>query len=104
LFVRRQNVGTHSQVGRRAREKLCALPGPVTIIPNQRRRRDGTRKLFNVADDGKRSGAYLEAGGSASRQTVCVPVGGTQLGCTFVNGDIPVSVGLNGQMCIQQQW
>jgi WD40 repeat protein len=63
---------------------------------------DGTCKLFSVADDGKLAEIHTwkPAEAQVGKPFDRVPVGGTQLGCTFVKGEIPVSVGLNGQMCI----
>ena len=63
---------------------------------------DGTCKLFAVADDGSLSEekvwnpAEKQLGKSFDR----VPVGGGQVGCAFVNGNKPVSVGLNGQITL----
>eukprot|EP00523_Entomoneis_sp_CCMP467_P005598 CAMPEP_0168751604 /NCGR_PEP_ID=MMETSP0724-20121128/17923_1 /TAXON_ID=265536 /ORGANISM="Amphiprora sp., Strain CCMP467" /LENGTH=674 /DNA_ID=CAMNT_0008799761 /DNA_START=63 /DNA_END=2087 /DNA_ORIENTATION=+ len=62
---------------------------------------DGTCKLFavsdsgDVAEQGTWNPAEFQLGKSFSR----VPVGGNQLGCSFVGGQ-PLSVGLNGQMCL----
>lgn len=63
---------------------------------------DGTCKLFDVSTDGDLKEVHTwkpadhQFGGSFDK----VPVGGTQLGCTFVKGDIPVSVGYNGQISV----
>ena len=66
---------------------------------------DGTCKLFDVSADGKSvkevhrwDVAKSQAGGRASDKKV--PVGATQLGCAFVQGKYPVSVGLNGQISL----
>jgi len=63
---------------------------------------DGTCKLFSVAADGNLTETKIWK--PAEFQRGCafdkVPVGGAQLGCAFVKGTCPVSVGLNGQICI----
>lgn len=66
---------------------------------------DGTCKLFVVKDE--KTGeleeihtwtpAVTQNGNKAFDK---IPVGGGQLGCTFVKGSIPVSVGFNGQISI----
>jgi hypothetical protein len=64
-----------------------------------------TQAVFNVADDGKLSEVHTwkPAEAQVGKPFDRVPVGGTQLGVT-VKGDIPVSVGLNGQMYSYQRW
>ena len=62
---------------------------------------DGTCKLFAV--DGTtltETRTWNVAKHQAKDDFSKVPVGGTQLGCTFVHPNIPVSVGLNGQVSI----
>jgi WD40 repeat protein len=66
---------------------------------------DGTCKLFSVdAVSGKLAELHTwkvaQAQIKGCEAFEKVPVGGTQLGCTFVKGNIPVSVGLNGQLCM----
>ena len=64
---------------------------------------DGTCKLFAVnADTGalKEEQEWKPAEFQLGEAFDKVPVGGTQLGCTFVQGTRPVSVGLNGQICL----
>lgn len=62
---------------------------------------DGTCKLFEVTETSLTEvhtwkPAEFQLGKSYEK----VPVGGNQVGCAFVNGDIPVCVGLNGQISI----
>jgi len=64
---------------------------------------DGTCKLLSVDADGtlKEIHTYKPAQAQVGKIPFeKVPVGGVQVGCTFVKGNIPVSVGLNGQLCI----
>lgn len=65
---------------------------------------DGKVKLLEVAEDGSKVSIKKEwdppkaqMGGQTYDK---VPVGGQQLGCTFVNGSIPLSVSFNGQLCL----
>jgi WD40 repeat protein len=62
---------------------------------------DGTCKLWAVTADSITElkvwkPADIQNGGAFEK----VPVGGIQLGCAFVNGEIPVSVGYNGQITV----
>ena len=63
---------------------------------------DGTCKLFDVSEDGKMTekGIWKPAEFQLGKSFDKIPVGGNQVGCAFVNGDIPVSTGLNGQISI----
>lgn len=64
---------------------------------------DGTCKLFEVAADGTKIAEKQQwnaAENQLGKPFDRVPHGGGQLGCTFVNGDIPVSVSLNGQISV----
>jgi len=65
---------------------------------------DGKVKLLDVSEDGAKLSIKKEwdpplaqNGGKAYDR---LPVGGQQLGCTFVNGKTPVSVSLNGQLSV----
>ena len=65
---------------------------------------DGKVKLLEVSEDGSTLSIKKEwdppkaqMGGQAYEK---VPVGGQQLGCTFVNGSVPLSVSFNGQLCL----
>ena len=63
---------------------------------------DGTCKAFSVSSDGvlEEKQVWKPAEYQLGTTFDKVPLGGIQLGCTFVQGDIPVSVGLNGQISI----
>ena len=62
---------------------------------------DGTCKLFEVTDTSLTEvHTWKPAEFQLGQAYEKVPVGGNQVGCAFVKGDIPVCVGLNGQMCI----
>lgn len=62
---------------------------------------DGTCKLFAVTDTSLTEvHTWKPAEFQLGQAYEKVPVGGNQVGCTFVNGDVPVSVGLNGQISI----
>jgi WD repeat-containing protein 1 (actin-interacting protein 1) len=66
---------------------------------------DGTCKLFSVvaAADGKLAleKTWKPAEAQLGKAYTKVPVGGNQVGCTFVSDqDIPICVGLNGQISI----
>lgn len=62
---------------------------------------DGTCKLFEVTDTSLTEvHTWKPAEFQLGRSFDKVPVGGNQVGCAFVKGDIPVCVGLNGQISI----
>ena len=63
---------------------------------------DGTCKLLEVAADGTMTekGTWKPAEFQLGKSFDKVPLGGNQLGCTFVNGKTPVAVGLNGQLSV----
>ena len=62
---------------------------------------DGTCKLFEVTDTSlKEVHTWKPAEFQLGQAYEKVPVGGNQVGCAFVKGDIPVCVGLNGQISI----
>jgi WD40 repeat protein len=63
---------------------------------------DGTCKLFGIEGSTiKELHTWEVAKAQASHSFEKVPVGGTQLGCTFVqNSNTPVSVGFNGQLSL----
>jgi WD repeat-containing protein 1 (actin-interacting protein 1) len=65
---------------------------------------DGKVNLITVSEDGTKLAItkswdppLAQRGGKPYDK---LPVGGQQLGCTFVKGSIPVSVSLNGQICV----
>ncbi|CAB9508294.1 WD repeat-containing protein 1 [Seminavis robusta] len=65
---------------------------------------DGKVKLLSVSDDGSKLAItktwdppLAQRGGKAYDK---LPVGGQQLGCAFVNGNVPVSVSFNGQLSV----
>lgn len=64
---------------------------------------DGTCKLFEFhAKEGtiQQVHVWKPAEFQYGKSFEKVPVGGIQLGCTFVAGTLPTSVGLNGQICL----
>mmetsp|Transcript_18762 Transcript_18762/g.37640 ORF Transcript_18762/g.37640 Transcript_18762/m.37640 type:complete len:680 (+) Transcript_18762:105-2144(+) len=62
---------------------------------------DGTCKLFEVTDTSLTEvHTWKPAEFQLGKPFEKVPVGGNQVGCAFVKGDIPVCVGLNGQISI----
>jgi len=64
---------------------------------------DGTCKLWSISDtELKELRIYKPAETQLGALFDKVPVGGGQTGCAFLQGKVPVSVGLNGQISIFQ--
>ena len=64
---------------------------------------DGTCKLFQVSTDGssvKETQVYNVAEHQLGKSCDKAPRGGMQLGCTFVGGNVPVSVSTNNQIAV----
>ncbi len=56
---------------------------------------------WDLARSSSRNGG--ECGGTTAGAGAGVPAGLMQLGCAFIKGDVPVSVGYNGQIAILPQ-
>ena len=67
----------------------CGADGYARLVD----RAGGVLKEWNVA-------GMLGGGGSAGEGSSKVPTGAMQLGCAFVKGGVPVSVGYNGQIAV----
>jgi WD40 repeat protein len=63
---------------------------------------DGTCKVFEVQEEKilKEVHTYKVAEHQLGQAYTRVPVGGNQVGCAYCHDDLPVSVGLNGQISI----
>ena len=65
---------------------------------------DGTVKMVNVVTydvvQTWNVASYLSSDSSSSSSSKRVPMGGMMMGCTFVHGNVPIAVAMNGRICI----